>query len=377
MKSDLERRAELLDSHIQARPPALLDAIEKQQANVVLTRGDQVEPAPIEWLWQDWVAKGKLHVLAGAPGQGKTTIALGIASVVSRGGQFPDGAQCEPGNVLVWSGEDDVKDGLAPKLLAAGADMSRIHFVDSVEIDGERIPFDPARDMEALQASMASLGDVSLLILDPMVTVVTGDSHKNTEVRKALQPLVDLGANSKAAVLGITHFSKGGQGQDPAQRVVGSVAFTAVARVVLVAASTKTEDGSDRRVLARSKSNIGPDDGGFEYQLAHVEVRAGIKASAVSWGAALQGTARDLLAQPDESEHGSALSGAEEFLREVLGADTVPAKDVFAEAKESGHSLASVRRAADRIGVRKTKSGMSGGWYWTLRSALADGAPHD
>ena len=86
------------------------------------------------------------------------------------------------------------------------------------------------------------------------------------------------------AVLGITHFSKGGQGTDPAQRVVGSVAFTAVARVVLVAAKVQSEDGEDRRILARSKSNIGPDDGGFEYRLEQREPLPGLFASCVAWG---------------------------------------------------------------------------------------------
>lgn len=78
-----------------------------------------------------------------------------------------------------------------------------------------------------------------LLIVDPVVSAVTGDSHKNTEVRRALPPLVDLAAACDCAVLGITHFFRGGQGAEPAQRVVGSVAFTAVARVVLVAAKVR------------------------------------------------------------------------------------------------------------------------------------------
>ena len=116
--------------------------------------------------------------------------------------------------------------------------------------------------MAILQEQVDQIGGIKMLIVDPVVSAVAGDSHKNTEVRRALQPLVDLAADCQCALLGITHFSKGGQGSDPSQRVIGSVAFTAVARVVLVAAKVKSEDGEDTRILARSKSNIGPDDGG-------------------------------------------------------------------------------------------------------------------
>ena len=145
-------------------------------------------------------------------------------------------------------------------------------------------------DTRTLQAAIEKIGSVSLIIIDPVSTAVAGDSHKNTEVRRGLQPLVDLATNINAALLGITHLSKGGQGSDPAQRVIGSIAFTAVARVVLVAARVQGNDGEDKRILARGKSNIGPDNGGFEYHLAQVEALPGIHASRIEWGAAVQGS---------------------------------------------------------------------------------------
>jgi putative DNA primase/helicase len=375
MKSSLEQRAERLDRFIATSAPSPVVAAIGRAANsppdrVVLRCGTDLTPQPIDWIWKHWLAKGKLHVLAGMPGQGKTTIAMSLAGTITSGGSFPDGFRCEPGNVVIWSGEDDPADGLLPKLMAAGAERSRIFFVQGATINGESVPFDPARDMPHLMAEIDRIGNVALLVVDPVVTVVAGDSHKNTEVRRALQPLVDLGAATGTAILGISHFSKGGQGQDPAQRVVGSVAFTAVARVVLVAAKTKTEDGTERRVLARGKSNIGPDNGGFEYLLSQEEVLPGIEASVVGWGKSLEGTARDLLADPEEGGERGAVHDAEDFLRETLGDDTVPVKAVFADAKEAGHSPASVRRAADRIGVKKTKGGMNAGWYWRLRRPL-------
>ena len=93
--------------------------------------------------------------------------------------------------------------------------------------------------MARLEEQASLIGGVKLLIVDPIVTTVSGDSHNNTDVRRSLQPVVDLAQRLNLAVLGISHFAKGGKGLDPAQRVVGSIAFAAVARVVLVAAKVK------------------------------------------------------------------------------------------------------------------------------------------
>ncbi len=334
---------------------------------VVLLNGADLTPEAVRWLWHGWLALGKLHILAGAPGQGKTTIALACAATVTIGGRWPDGGRCDPGNVLIWSGEDDPADTLLPRLLAAGADRARCYFVSGTRIDGEVQAFDPARDMGALETQAHHIGGVKLLIVDPVVSAVAGDSHKNTEVRRALQPLVDLASRLNAAVLGISHFSKGGAGSDPASRVVGSIAFTAVARVVLVAAKVKGEDDEqDRRILARGKSNIGPDDGGFEYHIEQAEPLPGIHASHIAWGKAVDGSARDLLTEPetDTGQRGdkSAQSEAEEFLIQMLKDGATPTKHLEAEAKSAGISWRTVRRASDALGITKRKS--QGAWYW-------------
>lgn len=334
---------------------------------VVLVNGADLTPQPVQWLWHGWLALGKMHLLAGAPGQGKTTIALAFAATVTTGSRWPDGSRSLPGNVLVWSGEDDPADTLLPRLLAAGADRNRVFFVTGSRINGEVQPFDPARDMQALQARSEAIGSVRLIIVDPVVSAVTGDSHKNTETRRALQPLVDLAATMNAALLGITHFSKGGQGGDPAQRVLGSVAFTAVARVVLVAAKVQAEDGQDRRILARGKSNIGPDDGGYEYHLEQTEPLPGISASRIAWGTAVQGTARELLTDPaaeDDDEH-SAIASASDFLQETLKDCPVWTKELQQQAKEAGVSWRTVRRASEDLNVIK-KPAAEGRWYWSL-----------
>lgn len=334
---------------------------------VVLTRGTDLKPEPIQWLWTHWLALGKLHILAGPPGQGKTTLALAAGATVSIGGRWPDGTRCDAGNVLIWSGEDDAADTLLPRLIASGADRARCYFVEATRIDGEPQPFDPARDLPQLTAAIERIGGIRLLIVDPVVSAVTGDSHKNAEVRKSLQPLVDLAKACNCAVLGITHFSKNTSGSDPTMRVVGSVAFSAVARVVMVAAKVKGEGDTEARILARSKSNIGPDEGGFEYTIAQVEALPGIIASRIEWGRAVEGTARELLTDPDdpEEDHGD---DAAEMLRAELVADCwTPYETATKPLRAAGFTKKQIWAASKKLQVDRIKgAGVQSRWYLRL-----------
>lgn len=365
MNAQTDRALRALSEYELAHlPPAQIGGVAD---GVIVTRASDLKIEPVRWLWDGWLARGKLHLLAGAPGQGKTTIALALAATVTTGGCWPDGPRCAPANVLMYSGEDDPADTLAPRLLAAGADLSRVHFISGTRTDGETVPFDPARDLDLLRTSMDALGDVALLIVDPIVGAVTGDSHKNTETRRALQPLVDLAAAVDCALVGITHLSKGGQGTDPAMRVIGSIAFTALARVVLVAAKVKTEDGEPGRILARAKSNIGPDDGGYAYHLEQCEVAAGIHASRVTWGKAVEGTARELLTDPEADTDHDETGDAVEMLRGELVADCwTPADAASAPLKAAGFSKKQIWKASKKLDVIRKRGGYQGAFYWRL-----------
>lgn len=338
---------------------------------VVLTNGADLTPEAVQWLWKGWLAAGKLHILAGAPGQGKTTIATALAAAVTKGEAFPDGTRCKAGNILIWSGEDDPADTLLPRLMAHGADVTRCYFVTGTRRDGELQPFDPSQDMAGLELQALSIGGVSLLIVDPVVSAVTGDSHKNTEVRRALQPLVDLASRLGAAILGISHFSKGGAGGDPASRVVGSIAFTAVARVVLVAAKVKAADGAERRIFARGKSNIGPDDGGFEYEIGQTEPLKGIHASQIVWGECVNGSAKELLT--DAEDDGGESNDAADLLKSELSTTEWTNSELAMEPlKKAGFTKKQIWSASKRLNVSRKKGGMKDGWYWLLPSAHED-----
>jgi putative DNA primase/helicase len=340
---------------------------------VELLRGSDVKPEAVTWLWPGWLAAGKMHVLGGAPGTGKTTISMALAATVTTGGRWPDGSRSPVGNVVIWSGEDDPADTLVPRLALSGADLSRVYFIADVFDGGGRRSFDPARDMEPLRRKLAEIGDVRLLIVDPIVSAVMGDSHKNAEVRRSLQPLVDLAGSMRCALLGITHFSKGTGGRDPVERLTGSLAFGALARVVLVAAKQQEEgeDGRTVRIFLRAKSNIGPDDGGFEYDLHQAEMKThpGIFSSSVLWGAAVEGGARELLATADATSddgEGGTLADAKNFLTDLLADGPMGTKALKADADGAGYSWATIRRALKAIGAESHKDGMKGGWQWSI-----------
>ena len=322
-------------------------------------------PEPIRWLWEGWLACGKLHLLAGAPGTGKTTIAVSIAAIISAGVRWPDGTPGDAGDVLIWSGEDGVADTLLPRLLVAGGNPRRVHFIDGVRENGKARPFDPASDMPALVEAARGLPNLRLLVLDPVVSVVSGDSHKNTETRRGLQPVVDLAEGLQCAVLGITHLSKNTSGREPLERVAGSIAFGAVARVVL--ATVKPADTYEPRRLVRAKSNIGPDSGGFAYTLFGALVLGlDFSAQRIDWGAPLKGSARELMAveQPDEAN--AARHGAEAFLLDILKGGLVATREIKAAASANGHAWRTVIRAKQDRGIKAIKQGLRDGWAWQL-----------
>jgi RecA-family ATPase len=347
-------------------------------ATVGLVSAASVTPAPIKWLWPGWLARGRLHILAGQPGAGKTTLGLAFAATLSRGGSWPDGARAKPASVVFWSGEDDLADTLVPRLTAAGADCSRIHFVRDVRDDGRARAFDPACDMEALQEAVRQVGDVALVVIDPVALIASKDSHKNAETRRDLQPLAELCRTTGAAALGVHHLAKGTAGREPQERLIGSIAFAAVARIVMIAAKQTATDGEpERRVLMRAKSNIGADDGGFAYSLEEAELdnHPGVFASRVRWGEPVEGTAREVLAlaeQPDEER--GALEEAKAFLSDLLAEGPVAAQQVRAAAEANGHAWRTLVRAKKALRIQAHKTGIGSGWTWSILKTLPKNA---
>ena len=336
---------------------------------VELVRGDSVDPKPIDWIWNGWLAAGKFHVFGGQAGTGKTTIAAAIAGALSSGGTFPDGTHGPTGATLIWSGEDDFQDSLLPRFIANGGARDKLHYVKGYRDEtGELHGFDPATDLDELIKATRSIPDLKLIIVDPIVSAVSGDSHKNAEVRRSLQPLVRLADETKVALLGITHYSKGTSGRSPLERITGSLAFGALPR--LVWGTAKSNDPEEPRRLVRAKSNIGPDGGGFEYELNQVAVNgdASVFGQSVNWGESLEGDAQRLLSElesQDEDGKAPALEAAKVWLTEILGTGEVSVKYLEDMAGVASHAWPTVKRAKLALGVRSHKAGL-GGWVWSM-----------
>ena len=340
-----------------------------------------IKPVAIRWLWPGWLAKGKLHILSGAGGTGKTTLLISLIATITTGGRWPDGSRCsEPGNALIWSSEDDPADTLVPRLAAAGADLNRVHIIQGrINAQGEADPFDPANDIALLRATANEIGGVSLLMLDPIVSAVKGDMHKANDVRRALQGVVDFAEQNLCAVVGISHFAKGGAGSSPADRVIGSQAFSALARTVLVAAK---QEGSDMRVLARAKSNIGTDEGGVSYTIEPCDIEGGIETTRVRWGDVIEGSAREILgdAEACDEERLDDSDNPAEALRRILSPGPLAGNEAKRLMAGNGYTQKQIRSARENLLVTTSRAGYGADLVvtWSLPQATGGYAafPH-
>jgi putative DNA primase/helicase len=267
----------------------------------------EVDSEPIDWAWEDWLPKSMLTLYAGMGGVGKSTVTLNIAAALSNGGKWPDGTDCPKGRVAIWSGEDVVKYTIRPRLEAMGANLDMIDVIAGVEHPGsEQTCFDPARDGDLLHEAYGP-GSIALLIVDPLISMVAGDMNQSNEVRRSLQWLVDFAEKVGCAVIGLAHVTKGSQGKNPVERILGSGAFGHVARMVWLGGQhEKTKECA----IAKAKTNIVLNAGGFKYKIEPRQFlnRKGqqIKTTGIHWLEAVEGSAREILEdlEPDTGRGG-------------------------------------------------------------------------
>jgi RecA-family ATPase len=207
-------------------------------------------------------------MLAGEPGLGKSQLSAFLAAIVTTHGHWPNGeGRAELGSVIVLSAEDDAADTIVPRLSAAGAELSRVHIVSAVTTDdhnGRRL-FNLQSDLSALEETIAHVGDVRLVIIDPVSSYLGKiDSHKNAEVRTVLEPIGEMASRLRVAVVAVTHFSKGG-GTSANNRIIGSIAFVAAARAAFIV--SRDPDDDSRRLFVSSKNNLGPDRAGLAFRM--------------------------------------------------------------------------------------------------------------
>jgi hypothetical protein len=328
---------------------------------IVTQTGEGLTMEKIEWLWPGWLARGKFHLLAGGKGAGKSTILFDLmARITAEGATWPDGTLAPTGDVMIWSGEDGIRDTILPRFYAAGGVRSRIHFPLVTRVDGQDRPFDPSIDINMLIDKAAQMPQLLFVAIDPVVLAIPSrsDSHKNSETRRGLQPLVEFAEQRGIALVGVTHFTKGTQDRDPIERVTGSLAFGALPRCVWGASAD--EDDYQRR-LVRIASNIGPNGGGIEYTLYQAPLPDhDFSAQRVDWGPQLKGSARELLNAAKRSAEAEAVA----FLTTFLADGPKPQKEVKTAADAHCHAWMTIRRAQLRLGIKPKQVGKA--WLWEL-----------
>jgi hypothetical protein len=316
-----------------------------------------VRPERVRWLWDSRIPRGKLTVLDGDPGLGKSTLSLAIAACVSRGAPLPHSSEpFEPAGVVLLSAEDDLADTIRPRLDAAGADVSRVLALRTVPGDDSMPPSIPD-DLDLVERAIERVG-AALVVVDPLMAFLGAgvDGHKDQSVRRALHRLSALAEDSGAAVLVVRHLNKAAGG-NPLYRGGGSIGIIGAARAGMLVARDPDDDA--RRVLATTKCNLAAEPESLSFHLEQHN-----DASRVVWDGVSAHDASHLLAESD-GDH-TALEEAMEVVGDILAAGPVSSSDLRRRALNEGVSSRTLRRARSALGCVKHKSGMGGGWTCEL-----------
>jgi hypothetical protein len=329
----------------------------------VLTRLSDVQPEPVTWIWPGRLALGKPSIICGDPGLGKSNCTLDIASRITRGAVWPDGGNAPIGNVLLLGCEDGLADTIRPRIDAHGGDPARIVALQGIRREGIERHFSLADDLAQLESALDEVGDVVLVIIDPLSAYLgsKADSYKDAEIRSVLGPLALLAERRKIGLLCVMHLTKNSQTQ-AIYRAPGSVAFVAAARTVFCLA--KDPDDDSRRILASVKNNLAPQPPSLAFRFG---------GTGIEWDAApVNVSAETLLAMPTSPEDRKERKDAEEFLTELLSDGPMWSKEVLKAGDENGFSEATLNRAKSRLQIGSIKPGKPGErgakWYWQLKS---------
>lgn len=335
----------------------------------------EIKSKPIGWIWPDKIPKGKISIIAGDPGVGKSQLTINLAATESSGRPWLDGTLSTHGSVIFLSAEDSPEDTIRPRLEAARADLNNVYCIDAVKTlknkNSKKRYFNLGDDLENLSLIIDEINKnnfphpVSLIIIDPISAYLGKiDSNNNSAVRSLLMPVGDFAEKNNVGVIGISHFSKN-EKNSAQSRVMGSLAFIAAARVGYAVIKDKDSPNESERLFLPLKNNLANDKGGHSFTVESCTVN-GIETSKIQWtNKVVTQTAEELMS----IHHGGgrALAEAEDFLVDLLGSGDVLQIDVFEKAKEAGISDATLRRAKYKLKVNSYREKIKNGrWFWNL-----------
>jgi putative DNA primase/helicase len=324
-------------------------------------------------------------LVAGEGGLGKSMLLAWIAAAVSRGKEWPCGeGQSRRGSVIILSAEDDAADTIVPRLMAADADCTKVHILETIRKDDEgHRTFNLQLDLPELEKTIDRLDDVRLVIIDPITSYLGKvDSHKNADIRSVLEPLGKMASKRHVTVIANTHLSKAAGGSANS-RVIGSVAFVNHVRAAFIVTADPAAPG--RRLFIPSKTNLGKPRNGLAYRIADVAL-PGPEHGTTIWAPYIQWEDTPVTITADQAmtamaggpEGRTALEEAKQFLVEMLSAGEVPAKELKTVADAQVISAATLRRAKSALGVQVKRDGFSPGstLLWSLPSSIDAQSSH-
>jgi len=306
---------------------------------------DTVEAEDVQWLWYPYIPLGKITLVHGDPGEGKTTFALAVIASLTKGEPLPEcETGMEPMNVIYQTAEDGLADTIKPRLVAAGADCARVLVIDETE---QEIIFTDER----LEAAVKETG-AQLIVLDPIQAYLGNDVDMNhaNEVRPVLKKVAAMAERTHCAVLLVGHLNKN-QGQKASYRGLGSIDFRAAARSVLVVGRLK--DNQRIRVVAQDKNSLAPEGSSIAFELN--------EQTGFCWKGACEATVDDVLNGTGKVQTKTMLM--EEELKRMLSG-RVSAEEVQKHAKSIGVSKRTLDIAKKNLGIISEKIG--GQWFWRL-----------
>ena len=333
---------------------------ERPRATIV--RLSEVPTSEVNWLWDGYIAIGKLTLIVGDPGVGKSYLSLDLAARISTGKAWPDGSSPNrsPGSVFLIAAEDGASDTIRPRVMAAGGDLERVVlFTEPRDQDGNPQWFNLKRHIPQLEWAVGQMGDTKLIVIDPITAFSGGvDERSQGAVREMLRPLSEMAARLGVAVVLISHPNKN-EGGKAAYRTTGSLAYNALARAVWYV--MKDPSDNERRLLLAVKNNLAADTFGRAFRI--VERRLEWERDAV-----LVTPDEVLAAETAARQKSSRLQDAISFLKQKLAGGAVAADEIKVRGEAEGLSERTLTRAKSeaQIGSKKFKTDRGSQWFWYL-----------
>lgn len=325
--------------------------VEKQNVELKLIHMEDVVSKEVEWLWYPYIPYGKITIIEGDPGEGKTTLVLKLAAALSRGLPLPcdDDKEYEPIHIIYQTAEDGIEDTIKPRLEKAGADCSMIRVID--ETDKELSMTDDRLEQAIIETK------ARLIILDPIQAYIgaTVDMHRANEIRPVLKHLGIIAEKHNCAIILIGHMNKA-SGSKSTYRGLGSIDIQATARSVLLVA--RLRDKPNIRIMAHDKSSLAPAGDAIRFEMTEDNGMVCIGPYDITIDELLSG---------NEGRGKKKLDIAENFIKEYFGSNKViPSNEIMMEAAKRSIKRNTLLSAKKKLGITSDKEKAEDGTiYWT------------